>query len=431
MHVRIQKGLEVSAVGLILAVAVTLGASGCSLDRGSADPTLVGPSEFGLSITLTATPDQLPADGTSQSVIVLTARDDRSQPVTGQRLSVSASVGTLSESEVVTASDGRASFAFTSPTNAGCGQSSSAVVTVVPVGTGISSAFGRTVNILLTGTPNLSCPDAEFTFEPSDPVVKGPVVFDASATTDGNVVCGDVCTYAWDFGGEATATGRVVSYAFLTAKTYGVTLTVTDAGGAKDTETKNVEVDQGTAPTATFTFSPSSPGLFQTIHFTGTESTAGQEGRTLDSYSWNFGDGATATGVTASHSYSVLGTFRVTLTVTDSAGFEDSSNQNITLVNGVTADFTFSPTNPDGGEEVAFNAEASRGSDDGFGGRNTITKYIWHFGIDEDLREITSSITGRTFPASSEDRTYTVTLTVEDSAGRRQTTSQTIVVGKI
>ena len=38
------------------------------------------------------------------------------------------------------------------------------------------------------------------------------------------------------------------------------------------------------------------------------------------SYAWEFGDGASGTGVTASHAYSAPGTYTVRLTVTDNAG---------------------------------------------------------------------------------------------------------------
>jgi hypothetical protein len=57
----------------------------------------------------------------------------------------------------------------------------------------------------------------------------------------------------------------------------------------------------------------------QAITFDGSGSTAAL-GRTISSYSWNFGDGITGTGEKPVHTYSVDGEFTVTLTVTDSAG---------------------------------------------------------------------------------------------------------------
>ena len=55
--------------------------------------------------------------------------------------------------------------------------------------------------------------------------------------------------------------------------------------------------------------------------FNGSASTD-QDG-TVDSYAWDFGDGATATGPTPSHAYASAGTYPVTLTVTDNLGGTD------------------------------------------------------------------------------------------------------------
>lgn len=408
-------------IGVVLA-AVTVG--GCSLDKANGDPPLVGPSEFGLSVTMTATPDQLPRDGRSQSVVTVTVRDDRSRPVAGRRLGVASSVGTVSQSEIVTTSDGRASFAFTAPPANVPAPGNVAVVQVVPIGTDVSNAVPSTIGILLTGGSNATAPNAESTFEPEDPVLKEQVVFDASATTDEGAVCGDRCTYAWDFGGDGTATGRIVTHQLTSVKTFAVKLTVTDAAGSIDTETQNIAVAQGTAPTASFTFAPTSPGQFETVRFTAEASRVGEPGRTISKFEFRFGDGTSATGAVVSKAFSVLGTFPVVLTVTDSAGVQGTTTQNVTVVSGVTADFTVSPTNPRPGETVVLNAEASKGSA-GFGSRNPITKYIWNFGTGADTVEESDPITTTTFPAA---RTYTVNLTVEDNAGRRATVSKTVAV---
>jgi hypothetical protein len=48
-------------------------------------------------------------------------------------------------------------------------------------------------------------------------------------------------------------------------------------------------------------------------------------------YAWNFGDNATAAGVSASHNYTVRGTFTVTLTVTDRFGASDTDTAIVTV----------------------------------------------------------------------------------------------------
>ncbi len=43
-------------------------------------------------------------------------------------------------------------------------------------------------------------------------------------------------------------------------------------------------------------------------------------GRTIVRYEWDFGKGTTGSGVTTSHIYDAVGTYTVTLTVTDDVG---------------------------------------------------------------------------------------------------------------
>src|SRR3990167_513120 len=101
-------------IGALISAALSGALAGCSLEEQPA-PAFTGPSEFALSVTLSASPDQLPRDGSSQSVITVTVRDASGQPVVGQRLSVASSVGAVSERDIVTGNEGRATFAFVAP----------------------------------------------------------------------------------------------------------------------------------------------------------------------------------------------------------------------------------------------------------------------------------------------------------------------------
>src|SRR6185312_9447576 len=71
---------------------------------------------------------------------------------------------------------------------------------------------------------------------------------------------------------------------------------------------------------ASFVFSPVTPEVLQVVNFDGSGSTPGT-GRTIVSYSWDFGDGSNPkTGVRATHDFAPSGVYLVTLTVRDDAG---------------------------------------------------------------------------------------------------------------
>lgn len=65
-------------------------------------------------------------------------------------------------------------------------------------------------------------------------------------------------------------------------------------------------------------------------------------------YGWNFGDGSTATGVTAAHTYAAAGSYQVTLTVVDATGSTSSLSQTVpvTLPAGPGTTFTYGTTKP-------------------------------------------------------------------------------------
>ncbi len=403
-------------VALVVVLAVSIGA-GCSLEDPRI-PGLTSPSGFGTAVTLTAFPDSLPRDGSSESIVTVTVRDASNRPVSGQRLSVSTDIGSVTESEVVTDGDGHATFAFIAPESDVPGIAAS--IRVVPLGDNADVSIARTLTISFTGAANLTVPTASFSVTPTDPEKSTAVRFDASASTDEGVACLDACTYSWNFGDGSTGTGRIISHTFASAGTYTVVLTVTDGVGTSASSATAVTVSDVAAPTVTLAVQPSPPVADQLATLTATATPAADHG--ISSYAWTFGDGTTqtTTGPTVTKTYSVVGTYVATVTVTDDLGQTASASLQFTIVgSGVTGSFTSSPTSPTTAITVQFNGVASTAS-----AGATITDWDWDFG-DGSLFEDNDPTASHQFGAAG---TYVVRLTVTDSAGRTGTVTGNVVV---
>jgi PKD repeat protein/subtilisin family serine protease len=168
-------------------------------------------------------------------------------------------------------------------------------------------------------------PVARFTYSPANPLVNQWVTFDATSSYDPD---GSIVSYSWDFGDGATATGSRVTKRYSAAGTYTVTLTVTDNRGATNSASQMLTVTSpNQPPVASFTFSPANPNPGDTVTFDASASS--DPDGSIVSYSWNFGDGNTGSGVTASHVYSAAGTYTVTLTVTDNQGATSTAQKTI------------------------------------------------------------------------------------------------------
>jgi len=174
------------------------------------------------------------------------------------------------------------------------------------------------------------------------------------------------------------------------------------------------------APQPAFTFSPTEPFAFQGVLFDASETR--DENvlcGTRCSYTWSFGDGGSATGMTVTHDYRAAGNYTVTLRVTDDRGTSAQTSQVVAVTAGTppTASFVYSPTAPRAGQQIFFTAEASRASP----GRH-IVSYDWNFGSGRTGNGVTVSKQYDT-PGS-----YVITLTVTDDASQQTTVSQTITV---
>jgi len=270
---------------------------------------------------------------------------------------------------------------------------------------------GATDSITATKTVRNRPPVASFTESAHTVDTDETISFDASDSYDPD---GTIVSYVWDFGDGTTGTGVSVQHAYSQDGSYTVTLTVTDDDGATDTAEATKTV-LNRSPVASFTESAHTVDTDETIYFDASASY--DPDGTIVSYSWDFGDGNTATGVTVSHAYADDGSYTVTLTVTDNDGATDSAHATKTVMNRPpVAIFTESAHTVSTSENIHFDASESYDPD------GTIVSYSWDFGDGNTATGATSD------HAYSEDGNYTVTLTVTDDDGASASSVATKIV---
>lgn len=206
----------------------------------------------------------------------------------------------------------------------------------------------------------------------------------------------------------------------LEAATYSVT--VEAAGYAAQTEETIVSIGETSSlsvnlealppgtPSASFTASTLAGNAPLTVDFDATAS-RDAEGD-LKAYLWDFGDGTSATGVKASHTFASYGEYTVMLSVTDEDDLSSSTSKKL-FVNALpTAEFAFSS------DALALSLDASASSDpDG-----SVEAYDWTF---EDGETASGVKLTHTFAEAGD---YDVILTVTDDKGAQAALTRSVSV---
>jgi PKD repeat protein len=424
MHARTR--LVAAMVGSALAL------SGCTVHK-QATPSLTGPSELGTSITISVSPDVLTQDGASQSLVTITARNSNGQPFPNLQLRAEISVGgivtdfgSLSARTLVTDASGRAFLIYTAPPAPALvvGNGTMVDIRVTPSGTNADNDNSRVASIRLVPPNTIGPPPSSLlpSFTAPAPNVGDTAFFSATVVDSKGVdATNQVASFQWSFGDGGAASGKTATHTFTRVGTFPVMLTITDSLGRVAFVTQSVTVGQGPLPNATFVTSPASPIVGQSINFNASGSTAAP-GHVITNYAWDFGDGSFGSGSVLTHSYTTVGTYTVTLQVTDDAGRKSGLfQQAITVGTGnPQPDFTFNPSAPRSGQQVTFDASATQAAP----GR-TIVSYSWSFG---DGGSGTGQTVIHTFTTGLTPTTYNVLLTVTDSAGKTSSITKPITV---
>lgn len=443
----------------LLAAALMLGAvalAGCTVHQTAA-PGLSGPSDLGLSIRVTASPDSISQDGGSQSSIQVTAIGPDGKPKAALPLrmdmfvgGVGQDYGTLSARTIVTNSNGVATVVYTAPPSPTAGiygtckglPGNCVQIAATATGSGFDTAAPELVTIRLVPPgvilPPASNPTAQFTVTPAAPAASAPAAFDASTSCAGQAGSTGACLssnnvltgFNWTFGDGQSGSGQSLQHAYSLAGTYNVTLTVTNDRGLTASATKQVTVGAGSGPTAAFVYSPT-PVVAGAETFFNASSSVPAPGHTIASYTWNWGDGdpsSTRTSPLENHDFAVAGTYTVVLTVTDEAGQKGTTSQAVVVTapaGGVAGapvpNFTSSPTAPVVNELVVFDASSSTVA---FG--RTLVDYAWNWGDNTPIETGNNRIFSHQYARVG---TFVVNLVLTDSSGAKGQTSKTVVVG--
>ncbi len=167
-----------------------------------------------------------------------------------------------------------------------------------------------------------------------------------SATLDGSQSYGIemsvIQSWEWNFGDGTTASGPVQQHTFTTQGQTAVVLTVTDQYGTSRSATQYVAV--WGYPTASLAATPTTGRGPLTVNFDASASTA--PGWGVRSTAWNFGDGTTGTGFTASHTYATPGQYMTSFTITNNLGFAATAYQTINVTEIMAPPTALTATSP-------------------------------------------------------------------------------------
>ncbi len=254
------------------------------------------------SLTLAATPSAVGVDGgTVEILAVATGENNRRLP--GVPVTFGTSAGALRDTTVVTDGNGEARTQLTTTREA---------TVTATVGT-----VSQTTTVRVTSRPSITITP------PSTAIGEGEnALFTVAVQTQTN---GDpVRDVVIDFGdgtrqslGPVSGT-RTVQKAYSRKGSYTVTVTVTDAGGETTTQSTSVTVEERVI-NVTLTASPTNPQVNTVVQFTASVTGGAQN---IVSYNWNLGDGDTrvTTGGTTSRSYGSPGRRRITVEVVNAVG---------------------------------------------------------------------------------------------------------------
>jgi PKD repeat protein len=169
-------------------------------------------------------------------------------------------------------------------------------------------------------------PVAVFTATPKSINTGETIYFSANESKDKD---GKIVKYAWDFGDGSYSLEKFTDHKYEKAGNFTVGLVVTDDGNGVDRANTTVHVNAW--PFAEGRSGKDPAKVNDIVQFDGSES-VDKDGK-ITEYIWDFGDGTNLVkGVSPSHKYSKIGTYNVSLKVTDNDQASNSFDFRVRII---------------------------------------------------------------------------------------------------
>lgn len=265
----------------------------------------------------------------------------------------------------------------------------------------------NTTSRILTTLPN---PIAEFTYNTA--CYGDLTTFEDFSQSNGGA---DIISWDWSFNDPISGINNSSQqqnpvHQFSEAGDYIVTLFIENATGCIDSISKTISINGA----SDIDFEVSDACLSSEITFTPITSSS-----EIASYLWEFGDGIISNEQSPVHQYNVDGTYNVTLTVTDTGGCVNEISHEVSLsalpisLFGISESQCISDT-------VYFSDYST--SESGY-----ITEWQWDYG-DGNVTTIVHPDNPYTSHSYESEGTYTVTLTVTNSNGCSNSSTQEVTI---
>ncbi len=226
-------------------------------------------------------------------------------------------------------------------------------------------------------------------------------------------VAADPLTYDWDLGDGTTATGATPTHTWTDDGTYTVSVTVADDDGGQTIRTVSAVVANVDPIIGSVTTEDGDEGEELALSVV-----ASDPGDDVLSYTWDFGDGTTATGDAVTHTWTDQGTYTVQVTVDDEDGGSTAQTAIVVIDNVLPTLDAYAIAGGDEGSELAFSATVSDPGDD-------------ELAISWDFGDGTSASGAEVAHTYADDGDYTVTVTIDDGDGGVVTHSEVITIDNV